>query len=224
MPSFSIEKKTVDVFPGTGRNQPVIYLNTYGREGEQVFRYLQKSNCPDFSLVAVRGLDWQRDLVPRNAPALSKNQLPFVAGADEYLSLLIEKMIPESEKLLQGSPCWRGIAGYSLAGLFSLYASLHTDLFSRIACMSASFWFPGVLENVFSQTPFHKPDCIYFSLGDREHKTRNQMMCSVRKNTDQICDFYQKQGVNTTFQLFPGGHFQNTVERTAAGLRWILER
>ncbi len=53
MDSFTIENKMVTVFPGRERDNPVIYLNTFGHEGKQVLQNLQASNCPDFTLVAI---------------------------------------------------------------------------------------------------------------------------------------------------------------------------
>lgn len=70
------------------------------------------------------------------APILYLN--PFTGGADNYLRLLTEEIIPAAEKEINGVPCWRGIAGYSLAGLFALYGIYQTDLFSRVGSMSGS--------------------------------------------------------------------------------------
>ena len=66
---------------------------------------------------------------------------------------------------MPGAPRWRGIAGYSLAGLFAVYALYRTDVFARAASVSGSLWFPGFREYVFSHTPLCRPDCVYFSLG-----------------------------------------------------------
>ena len=38
------------------------------------------------------------------------------------------------------------IGGYSLAGLFSLWAAYQTDVFSGFAAASPSVWFPGFIE------------------------------------------------------------------------------
>lgn len=57
MNSFSVEQKRVDVFESAVPNKPVIYLNTYGREGAQIFQYLTDIGCQDFSLVAVSKLE-----------------------------------------------------------------------------------------------------------------------------------------------------------------------
>ena len=132
--------------------------------------------------------------------------------------------MPEAEKELPGPPAWRGIAGYSLAGLFALYAICQTDVFSRVGCMSGSLWFPGFKEYVFSHEPKHRPDCIYFSLGDKESKTKNPILRTVQENTKEICAYYRRKGIDTVFQLNPGNHFVQSVERAAAGIAWMLSR
>lgn len=38
------------------------------------------------------------------------------------------------------------LGGYSLAGLFSLWAAYQTNLFAGIAAASPSVWFPGFLD------------------------------------------------------------------------------
>lgn len=111
MNSFSVEQKRVDVFESAAPNKPVIYLNTYGREGAQIFQYLTDIGCQDFSLVAVSKLEWNHDMVPWDIPPIFKNGASYTSGADEYLRLLINQIIPKAESLLQGIPAWRGIAG-----------------------------------------------------------------------------------------------------------------
>ena len=122
--------------------------------------------------------------------------------------------MPEAEKELPGPPAWRGIAGYSLAGLFALYAIYRTDVFSRAGCMSGSLWFPGFKEYIFSREPKRRPDRIYFSLGDREAKTRNPILKTVQENTEAIHALFQGQGIDTVFQLNPGNHFVQGIECT----------
>jgi predicted alpha/beta superfamily hydrolase len=136
----------------------------------------------------------------------------------------VEEIMPEAEKELPGPPAWRGIAGYSLAGLFALYAICQTDVFSRVGCMSGSLWFPGFKEYVFSHEPKRWADCIYFSLGDREAKTRNPVLKTVQENTEAIHAHFLAQGIDTVFQLNPGNHFVQGIERTVAGIRWLLGR
>lgn len=224
MTSFNIEQKRVDVFASAAPDRPVIYLNTYGREGKQVFQHLQETGCPDFSLVAVSNLEWDHDMAPWDIPPISEKDTPCTGGSDDYLKLLLNQILPEAEKALPGIPSWRGIAGYSLAGLFAVYSIYQTDIFSRVASVSGSLWFPGIKDYIASHTPLKKPDCMYFSLGDRECHTRNKFLKCVQQNTETIEAFYHGQGIDTTFQLNPGNHFKDGVPRTAAGLQWILNR
>lgn len=224
MRSFTIGQKQIDVFPGAEPGSPVVYLNTYGREGAQVLRLLQESGCRDLSLVAVSGLAWNHDMAPWDIPPISANDTPCTGGADAYLRLLLEKIMPEAEDALPGKPVWRGIAGYSLAGLFAVYAVYQTDVFSRVGSISGSLWFPGIREYIFSHTLCRKPDCMYFSLGDKESRTRNPFLKCVQENTEAIRTFYERQGINTAFQLNPGNHFKDGALRTAAGIQWIVDQ
>ncbi len=220
----TMEKKTVSVFPAAFSGAPVIYLNTVSGEGRQVYEVAHAAGCPTFTLVSISDLDWSRDMAPLDSPASFKNGEPFTGGADNYLRLLAGEIIPRVEKDLASPPAWRGIAGYSLAGLFALYAIYQTDVFSRVGCMSGSLWFPGFKEYIFSHEPKRWPDCIYFSLGDREAKTRNPVLKTVQENTEEIQAFYQSKGIDTALQLNPGNHFVQEIERTVAGIQWLLSR
>ena len=224
MAAFVIEGRTVEVFPGAVPGSPVVYLNTCEQEGEAVCRQLRAGGCPDLSLVAVGGLDWSRDMAPWDCPPISAKAAPCTGGADEYLAVLLHRIMPAAEQLVPGSPAWRGIAGYSLGGLFAVYALCRTDVFARAASVSGSLWFPGIGGYLLAHPPLRRPDCIYFSLGDREDRTRNPFLRAVRQNTEQIAAFYAGQGVDTVFQLNPGSHFRDVPQRTAAGLRWMAGR
>ena len=224
MYSFTAEGKHRSVFPAARPGAPMIYLNTCSDEGRQVFGAVSSAGGPPFTLAAISDLDWNRDMSPWNSPAAFKGGEAFAGGADDYLRLLVDKIMPRAEKELAGPPAWRGIAGYSLAGLFALYAVYRTDVFSRVGCMSGSLWFPGFKEYVFSHKPKRWPDRIYFSLGDKESRTRNPILQTVREDTEKIQAFYRDKGIDTVFQLNPGNHFVHGVERTAAGIQWLLSR
>ena len=224
MSSFTIAEKGVDIFPSTETTAPTIYLNTFSGEGQKIYEAARAANYPQFALVAISDLAWNHDMAPWDSPAAFKKGEPFIGGADNYLQLLVEEIIPRAEKELAEPPVWRGIAGYSLAGLFALYAIYRTDVFSRVGCMSGSLWFPGFKEYIFSHEPKSRPDCIYFSLGDKEAKTRNPILKTVQENTEEIWAFYQSKGIDTVFQLNPGNHFVQGIERTVAGIQWLLSK
>ena len=222
--TFEIGGKTVFVFHSNRPGSPVIYLNTYSDERQKIYEAVQATGCPPFTLVTVSNLAWNHDMAPWDSPAAFKKGEPFIGGADNYLQLLVEEIIPRAEKELAEPPVWRGIAGYSLAGLFALYAIYRTDVFSRVGCMSGSLWFPGFKEYIFSHEPKRRPDCIYFSLGEKEAKTRNPVLKTVQEKTEEIQTFYQNKGIDTVFQLNPGNHFAQGIERTAAGIQWLPNR
>ena len=224
MTQFTIEQKHITVYPCDEPDRPVIYLNTFEGEEDQVLRILRDSGCPPFTLVSVSSLDWNHDMSPWEIPPVFKNADPCTGGADDYLRILIERIVPEAEKEIKGTVSWRGIAGYSLAGLFALYSLYQTDIFSRAASMSGSLWYPGITEYISSHTMKKTPDYLYFSLGSKEARTRNPYMKTVQENTEMIEKYYRENGISTAFQLNPGNHYKDAEKRTAAGIRWLADR
>ncbi len=224
MISLTIDGKKIDVYPAAEPGRPVVYLHTFGREGGKVYQELEKMGSPDFTMAAISGMDWNQDMTPWDCPPLSRIDKPCTGGADEYLEILIRRIMPEVEKNIEGEPAWRGISGYSLAGLFAVYAIYQTDLFSRVASMSGSLWFPKIKEYIFSHDMRIRPDCMYFSLGDKECKSRNSYLKTVQDNTVEIQSFYEKQGIDSVFVQNQGGHYTGGVKRTADGIDWILRR
>lgn len=221
---YKIAEKKVLVYPGAEVDRPVIYLNTYSEEGDRVYEALCGRGCPAFTLVAISGLDWNHDMAPWDIPPISENDTPCTGGADEYLRLLREEIIPKAEAQIRGCALWRGIAGYSLAGLFALYSLYQTEIFSRAASMSGSLWFPHFTEYICSHEPKQKPEHLYFSLGDAECRTKNPYLKVVQEQTEKIERFYRDNGIDTYFKLNSGNHFKDGIERTAAGIAWLLER
>jgi len=221
---FTVDGKEIDVFLSAAPNRPVVYLNTFSSEGGRVRAALQEAECPDFSLVAVSGLEWDHDMAPWDIPPISKNDTPCTGGADGYLRFLTGEIVPRAEEMLPGAPCWRGLAGYSLAGLFAVYAMYQTDLFSRIGSMSGSLWFPNFKEYALTHALKRKPEHLYFSLGDKECRTRNAYLKNVQSNTEELAAFYRGRQIDTVFQLNPGNHFVEAVKRSALGIQWLLTR
>lgn len=138
-----------------------------------------------------------------DCPPVFKNDASFTGNADDYLWLLTMRLFQQLR--------WRLteflVTGYSLAGLFALYTIYQTDLFSRVGSMSGSLWFPGMKECIFTHEPKRWPDCMYFSLGNKESKTRPPMLRSVRQNTEEIRPPYQSKGSDTVFHLNPSNHY-----------------
>jgi predicted alpha/beta superfamily hydrolase len=118
----------------------------------------------------------------------------------------------------------RYIAGYSLAGLFALWAVYHTDVFDGVISGSGSFWYPGFVEYAASHHLMRQPSSIYLSLGDRESRVRNRTLQCVEENTRWLSAHYQAQGITTTFELNTGNHYMQTELRMAKGIGWTLRQ
>ena len=188
---------------------PVIWLPCQKSQGEKVFVLLQQ-RCV---LACVTGMNWNDDLSPWPAPRLFSSSQDFGGHASVFLSLLSHQILPTVEARLPFTVVSRGIAGYSMAGLFALYAIYHTDLFSSAASASGSLWFDGWVEYALTH-PFSTPSpYLYLSLGQKEHRARNARMAQVKRCTQTLADAWQ-----TPLILHPGGHFQDPELRLAQGI------
>ena len=227
MISFTIEQKRIDVFPGARPNTPAIYLNTYGQEGKQVFQYMRETGCPDFSLVACQqsGMGARYGTLGHSA-YLGQRCAPVAGGADGYLKLLLNQILPKAEKKqLPGIPSWRGnrriLPGRTVCSVFDLsngclftYCQVYPVPCGFLESKSTSF--PICLRKSL-------PVCTFrWATGNVIPET-NFWKC-VQQNTEALESFYRQQGIDTIFRLNPGNHFRDGVLRTAAGLQWILEQ
>ena len=219
---FQAGGKEISLYLSDKRDCPLIVLNTFEGGGAPVLEEARKLGGSDFSLLSVGGLDWNRDMSPWEcAPVMAQDE-GYAGGADSYLSLLLEEILPEGLKRLPESPSWTGIAGYSLAGLFALYALYRTDTFARAASMSGSLWFPGFGDFVRSHDMKRAPEKLYLSLGDKEAKTRNPYLKTVQENTEAAVQLYRDRGLDVTWELNPGNHFRDAEKRSAKGILGIL--
>ena len=175
----------------------------------------------NFLFAAVPVESWNDALSPWEAPAVWGKQ-GFGGKAADTLRFLTERVIPtlkqqfrlpEDIKIILG--------GYSLAGLFALWASTQTDLFYGIAAASPSVWFPGWME--FEQRHPIQAQHIYLSLGDREERTRNATMAAVGENIRTLHRELAGRGKDCTLEWNIGGHFKNADLRTAKAFRWVME-
>jgi len=128
--------------------------------------------------------DWNAELSPWPYPEF-KNREPFTGKGD----ILLEKIIKETEKD-KDKEIW--IGGYSLAGLFSLWAAIETNLFKGVLSCSSSFWYKDFVEYV-KDNPFKEDIRIYMSLGDKEKKGKNKIMSSVEDKTLEIYEILKNE-------------------------------
>lgn len=123
---------------------------------------IRKQVQTDFQLIAVKVNDWNHDLSPWKAPAVFGKD-GFGDGAEDMLQFILRQCADHSKTYYAG--------GYSMAGLFSLWAAYQTDAFAGVAAASPSIWFPDFLQ--YMKEHDIRTESVYLSLGDREEKTRN---------------------------------------------------
>ena len=219
---FTAGGLTAALYRADEAGRPLIVLNTLKDEVSAVVQAMEEIGTPDCSLLAVGVPDWNRDMTPWHCPPVFRGGEEYAGGADEYLKLLLDAVIPRARALLGTAPRFTGIAGYSLAGLFALYALYRCDAFGRAASMSGSLWFPGFAEYAAEHEPQRLPDRVYLSLGDREAATRNPYLKTVAENTGTVADLFGKQGAEVIRETNPGNHFQDAALRSAKGIRALL--
>ena len=202
------------------------------------------------SLVNI-GVDlWEENFSPWCAPRVFAKGPNFGDGAQKTLDTLINQVIPWAESELTEPPAYRVLVGYSLAGLFSLWAGVSQQVacgcqpgdatgtatgapaapqpvatFQRIGAVSGSFWFPGLLDYVDQQLGGGAVGLThaYLSLGDREARTPNPQIMHVRENAELLASKLQNAGITSTFELNRGNHFQNVEGRMQKALDWLVK-
>ncbi len=180
-------------------------------EIEEEARTIRRLTGADFRLVAVKVADWDRDLSPWRAPAVFGDR-PFGGGAADTL----EEILPFCA---DGAKTYF-IGGYSLAGLFALWAAYRTDVFSGIAAASPSVWFPGFTDCM--KENGIRCGAVYLSLGDKEEKARNPVMAAVGDRIREGYAILAGQGVRCVLEWNPGNHFRDAGLRTAKAFAWLM--
>ena len=146
----------------------------------------------------------------------------FGGNAADTLRFLAEQVIPtlkqqfhlpENVKIILG--------GYSLAGLFALWASTQTNQFYGVAAASPSVWFPGWME--FEQQHPMQTQRVYLSLGDKEEHTKNAVMAAVGDNIRTLHSRLAARGTDCTLEWNSGGHFKDADLRTAKAFQCVME-
>lgn len=224
--SFTLTDKTCFLYgnPHTSHLliQPVGAQDLSGGLEEEV-SCLEKMAGEDFLLAAFEIRNWNQELSPWEAPPVWGTET-FGNGAPETLDFILRDLLPELKRRFSlSSEIPVILGGYSLAGLFSLWAAYQTDVFSGIAAVSPSVWFPGWMKYALSH-PL-KTSRIYLSLGDKEERTRNQIMKTVGDNLRELHHHYstQTRTLSCTLEWNPGGHFQDPEGRTARGFEWSIK-
>jgi predicted alpha/beta superfamily hydrolase len=125
---MNIAGKNINIFGAGDKAAPIVYLHTFQQEGSRVWEECRKMGTRRFVLVEIDGVDWNADMSPWPIEKLFAGDTACTGGAEAWLEVLTEQIIPEVEKDLNVTR--RYLAGYSLAGLFALWAAYTTPMSS----------------------------------------------------------------------------------------------
>ena len=167
------------------------------------------------SVLSIHDVDWNADLSPWKADAVFPGDSAFEGKADALIQELIRHPVI-------GNTQWkyRIIAGYSLAGLFSLYACTKTDLFDGCVSCSGSLWYPGFLQYLKEHSL--NTSAVYLSLGEKEKYSRNPILSSVELCMGEAAQYLKKDHI-CRYEMNPGGHFTDPDGRMLKGIAWLID-
>ena len=229
---------------------------------DQEVEAIKELSDKPFSLVAFMIKDWNQELTPWVAPPVfdkaaikreeselvqipereqsrPKVKAPFGDGAEKTLKFITSQLLPEVQENIPHLI----LGGYSLAGLFALWAGYQTDLFEGIAAASPSVWYPQWIDYASENKPLAKS--IYLSLGDKEEKAKNRwnseshqtrlngrvvtevgkanpVMAQVGNAIRKQHELLTEQEIKTILEWNAGNHFVDSDKRLAKGFAWAI--
>ena len=222
-----IGNKNVNIFYKSSdvKELPVIIINCFDDDGNDIWNKCLEVGCKDFILVSINKINWNNDLTPWESGPIFKGDEGYLGNADNYLNILEKNIIPTIEdyvvNTLKKEISYYGLAGYSLAGLFAIYSGFKTDIFKKIASMSGSLWYHGFEEFVKLNNISKNIDKIYFSLGNKEAITKNEILSKVEIKTKNIYE-YLKNSSLCIYEENEGNHFKEVSLRIAKGIKEII--
>ena len=182
--------------------------------------YTQAFSGSGLRVAAFPCADWNADLSPWPAEKAFKKGEDFSGRGGAYLQALLA-FSAEWECSMPEAPEKRFLAGYSLAGLFSLWTLYQTDRFDGAASASGSLWYPGWLDYIAQRRPVRHA-AFSLSLGDKEEHTKNPVMARVGDATRETCRLLKAQGYPVTLAWNAGGHFADEQLRTVKAVQALL--
>ena len=173
-----------------------------------------------FAIAFLDTVEWAKALMPWHDEAVSRDD-EVGRHAQDTLKYITESLVPWLHERFGQLPCM--IGGYSLGGLFALWAARQSTAFSAVAAASPSLWIKGWAD--YADQNSLNAQLAYVSLGDREEHCRNQRMARIGDcvRHEHLTLAAQLGPSATTLEWNNGGHFGEEAERTAKAFAWCIE-
>ena len=174
-----------------------------------------------FLLATIELDDWIVDLMPWPDKNISRDEeagnhaLDTLQYIQELLILALQKHVGEKPVIL---------GGYSLGGLFALWAAARTDRFAAVAAASPSVWIKDWIP--YAQQHVSLAEHVYLSLGEREEHVKNQAIARVGDCMREYHALLQGQlgPERCTLVWETGNHFTDNAGRLARAFAWCMDR
>lgn len=164
------------------------------------------------TIVVITGMDWDNDLTPWPEKGVPRGCPAFRGNAPQFLSRL-ERAVSIIESTLSFNDAERTLAGVSLSGLFTLWQWPQNKLFHNVISLSGSFWYTGFMDWFAKQDYSGKSGTACLLLGDKEADSKVKAFQPVAVNTQEIASRLAASGVTTVFEMVPGNHYAQPIER-----------
>lgn len=206
----------------TGEKDAPLVMVLAARDGAQpVVDALAETHLPCF-LAWIVPRRWNDQLTPWSAPSPFQGSEDFGGHGREFLDHLEGPWLQALEARLARPWSQRFLAGYSLGGLFALWAAFSIDGFDGVASCSGSLWYPDLLPWLQSRPVPRRLRSVYLSLGKKEARTRNRYLRHGLEALDEVAALCAAASIPCEKVLEAGNHFQDVDGRVTRALTWLL--
>ncbi|WP_289183328.1 hypothetical protein [uncultured Dubosiella sp.] len=201
---------------------PLVVLIASSQIAPAVLKVCARLDPIAFHLLVFDDLHWDEDLSPWPHEPVVQRDDHFTGDASRFLQI-VQNAVSWAKRALQAdTPVI--VAGYSMGGLFALYAAYMSTMCEGVVCASGSVWYPGFYEFATTHSMKGQPKAIYLSLGDKESRTSNPYLRQTGTIMEKLARFYKALHIPCVLEWNPGNHFVDADLRLAKGIVWTLQQ
>lgn len=223
--SFEIDKRKIDIY--IPKNVLNIQMAVYVQDSEifkeisqKLFLEMPKENLP--IIIALEGTNRNADYTPWYSKSDNSKYLEFEGRADEYLDFVVNILKPYIESNYADIKS-STILGYSLGGLFSLYAVTKTTCFDKVVSMSGSFWYKDWIEYL-KKSNIDRKISVYLNCGKKEGSFKDGLAKGNYGFTYLTYEFLLEKNLKeVVLELDNKNHLNYVAERFIKAFKWIMQ-
>ncbi len=223
--SIEIDKRKIEIY--IPKNVLSIQRAVYVQDSEifkeisqKLFLGIPKENLP--IIIALEGANRNADYTPWYVEPENPKYPEFEGKADEYLDFIVNILKPYVE-LNYTNIKSNTILGYSLGGLFSLYAVTKTNCFDKVVSMSGSFWYKNWIEYL-KKSDIDRKISIYLNCGKKEGSFKDGLAKGNYGFTYLTYEILLEKNLKeVVLELDNKNHLNYVAERFIKAFKWIMQ-